>query len=284
MLLFLNVSILIFHDDFTFTAFAESDSSSPSDFEIGQVGWLEANYPPNGTGIVRVIDRDLNLDPETADILDIHVRSDSHAGGVYLTLTETDKSTGIFEGTVFFAMFHSTSTTLRVAEGDTITAEYEDNTLPDPYGTADKLDIAATTYAGFSPYDPCNDDVHYNDRGCRHSTTLRIVDAFGNTLNTVYVDQQMQLTTDVLNGQYEEQSFTCLVQIKDDDGVVVYLKWITGSLSPGQTFSPSLSWIPTEAGTFTATAFVWESIENANPLSPSISTTIEITSGGDSEE
>jgi hypothetical protein len=28
-----------------------------------------------------------------------------------------------------------------VAEGDTVTAEYEDNTLPEPYTTADELDI-----------------------------------------------------------------------------------------------------------------------------------------------
>ena len=31
------------------------------------------------------------------------------------------------------------------AEGDTVTAEYEDNTLPDPYTTADELDITGTT-------------------------------------------------------------------------------------------------------------------------------------------
>jgi hypothetical protein len=30
---------------------------------------------------------------------------------------------------------------LRVAEGDTVTAEYEDNTLPDPYTTSDELNI-----------------------------------------------------------------------------------------------------------------------------------------------
>jgi hypothetical protein len=32
-----------------------------------------------------------------------------------------------------------------------------------------------------------------------------------------------------------------------------------GSLSSGQSFSPALSWIPSEAGAYTATAFVWES-------------------------
>ena len=236
-------------------------------WNIGEIQWLEASYPASGTGVVRVIDPDMNLDPEAVDNFDVDVWSDSDAGGIDLTVTETNEATGIFEGTVFFTITdESSGHRLRVAEGDTVTAEYEDNTLPDPYTTADELDITATSLIGTV--------VPPLERA--PAANLRTVDAFGNSLDTVKVDQQVQITADLANGQDREQAFAYLVQIQDANGVTVSLAWITGSLSPGQSFSPALSWIPTEAGTYTATAFVWESVDNPTALSPPVTTTITV--------
>ena len=236
-------------------------------WNIGEVQWLEASYPASGTGVVRVIDPDMNLDPEAVDNFDVDVWSDSDAGGIDLTVTETNEATGIYEGTVFFTVSdESSGHRLRVAEGDTVTAEYEDNTLPDPYTTADELDITATSLIGTV--------VPPLERA--PAANLRTVDAFGNSLDTVSVDQQVQISADLANGQDREQSFAYLVQIQDGNGVTVSLAWITGSLSAGQSFSPALSWIPTQAGTYTATAFVWESVDNPTALSPPVSTTITV--------
>ena len=236
-------------------------------WNIGEVQWLEASYPASGTGVVRIIDPDMNLDPEAVDNFDADVWSDSDAGGIDLTVTETNEATGIFEGTVFFTTTdESSGHRLRVAEGDTVTAEYQDNTLPDPYTTADELDIAATSLIGTV--------VPPLERA--PAANLRTVDAFGNSLDTVSVDQQVQISADLANGQDREQSFAYLVQIQDKNGVTVSLAWITGSLSAGQSFSPALSWIPTQAGTYTATAFVWESVDNPTALSPPVSTTVKV--------
>ncbi|MBP0133789.1 MAG: hypothetical protein ITD40_02330, partial [Nitrosarchaeum sp.] len=236
-------------------------------WNVGEVQWLEASYPASGTGVVRVIDPDMNLDPEAVDNFAANIWSDSDAGGIDLTVTETNEATGIFEGTVFFTVSDSSAgSRLRVAEGDTVTAEYEDNTLPNPYTTADELNVTATSLIGTV--------VPPLERA--PAANLRTVDAFGNSLSTVAVDQQVQLTADLSNGQDREQQFAYLVQIQDGNGVTVSLAWITGSLSNGQSFSPALSWIPTEAGTYTATAFVWESIDNPTALSPPVSTTITV--------
>ena len=105
---------------------------------------------------------------------------------------------------------------------------------------------------------------------------MRTVDAFGNSLDAVNVDQQVQVSADLANGQDREQSFAYLVQIQDSNGVTVNLAWITGSLASGQSFSPALSWIPTAPGTYTATAFVWESVDNPTALSPPVSTTVTV--------
>ena len=236
-------------------------------WNIGEVQFLESSYPASGTGVIRIIDADMNLNPAAIDNFAVDAWSDSDAGGIDLTVTETNEATGIFEGTVFFTTVNDSSGhRLRVAEGDTVTAEYEDNTLPDPYTTADELDITATTLIGTV--------VPPLERA--PAANLRIVDAFGNSLNAVSVDQQVQLTADLANGQDNEQSFAYLVQIQDGDGVTVSLAWITGSLSSGQSFSPALSWIPTEGGSYTATAFVWESVDNPTALSPPVSTTISV--------
>jgi hypothetical protein len=236
-------------------------------WNIGEVQWLEASYPATGTGVVRVVDPDLNLNPEAVDNFDVDVWSDSDAGGIDLTVTETNEATGIYEGTVFFTVTdESSGHRLRVSEGDTITAEYEDNTLPDPYTTADELDITGTSIIGTI--------VPPLERA--PASGIRVVDAFGNSLGEVSVDQQVQITSDLANGQDRDQAFAYLVQVQDSNGVTVSLAWITGSLTAGQSFSPALSWIPDASGSYTATAFVWESVDNPTALSPPVSTSVTV--------
>ncbi len=237
-------------------------------WNIGEVQWLDPSYPASGTGVVRIIDPDMNLDPEAVDNFDVDVWSSSDAGGIDLTVTETNESTGIFEGIVFFTTTdESSGHRLRVSEADTVTASYEDNTLPDPYTTADELDITATSVIG-SAVNPLERAVASN---------LRIVDAFDNSLDTVTVGQQVQVTADLASGQNKDQPFAYLVQIQDENGVTVALAWITGSLTPEQSFSPATSWTPSAAGAYTVTAFVWESIDNPTALSPPVTTTITVS-------
>ena len=236
-------------------------------WNIGEVQWLEASYPASGTGVIRVIDADMNLNPEAIDNFTVDAWSDSDAGGIDLTVTETNEATGIFEGTVFFTVSNDSSGhRLRVAEGDTITAEYEDNTLPDPYTRSDDLDITGTAIIGTV--------VPPLERA--PAANARVVDSFGNSLSEVSVDQQVQIEADLVNGQDRDQSFAYLVQVQDGNGVTVSLAWITGQLAAGQSFSPALSWIPSSAGTYEATVFVWESVDNPTALSDTVSTSIRV--------
>jgi hypothetical protein len=82
------------------------------------------------------------------------------------------------------------------------------------------------------------------------------------------VGKQVQITTDVTNGQDRVQPFAYLVQIQNQDGVVYSLSWITGTLDAGQSLSPSQSWMPTAPGTYTTQIFVWASVNNPDALSP----------------
>ncbi len=113
-------------------------------WNIGEVQWLERSYSIIEKATVRVVDPDMNLNPESVDNFDVDVWSDSDAEGIVLTVTETNESTGIFVGTISFTTKDSFDDRLHVTEGDTITAEYEDHTLPSPNTTADELDITDT--------------------------------------------------------------------------------------------------------------------------------------------
>jgi len=91
------------------------------------------------------------------------------------------------------------------------------------------------------------------------------------------VDEQIMIMTDISNNQDVQQNFAYITQVKNDNGVVISLSWLTGSLSPRQTFSPAQSWIPAESGIFHIQIFVWEGIDNPDALSPPLSMTVSVS-------
>jgi len=253
---------------FEFTRDQTVTGSALIRWNIGEVKWLEASYPANGQGVLQIVDPDMNLNPKAVDKFDTNVWSDSDAGGIKLTMTETGADTGIFQGTVYFTTnFQSSGNRLHVAEGDTVTGEYNDQTLPAPYTPSDQIRLTATTFIGTV--------VPPLERA--PASNPRIVDSFGNAINgTVKSGQQIQVTADLTNGQDRDQPFAYLVQIQDANGVTVSLSWITGTLTSGQSLNPAQSWTPSASGTYTAQIFVWQSIDNPNALSPPLSTTITV--------
>ncbi len=108
------------------------------------------------------------------------------------------------------------------------------------------------------------------------ASQTQIQDTQGNELAYVLVDQQVLIVADVTNALDKQQPFTYIVQIQDNDGVVVSLGWLSGSLAPNQILSPALSWIPQYPGMYNAAVFVWEGIDNPSALSYSLSLDIEV--------
>jgi hypothetical protein len=242
-------------------------ASASIQWNIGEASFDSSAVSAGGSSVLTVVDADENVNDEIIDTFTVDVYSDSDNGGFKLTMTETDENTGVFEGTVFFTTDAATSgSNIRVSEGDTVTAEYTDETLPEPYTTSDDLTIASTTTVGtaFPPLERAP------------AANARVVDAFGSSVAEVTVDQQVQIAADVSNGQSKDQAFAYLVQVQDGDGVTVSLAWITGSLTAGQSMSPALSWTPDAAGSYTATVFVWESVDNPTALSPTVSVSIDV--------
>ncbi len=91
-----------------------------------------------------------------------------------------------------------------------------------------------------------------------------------------FVDEQIMIMADISNNQDIQQNFVYITQVKTDKDVVISLSWLTGSLSPRQSFSPAQSWIPSESGTYHIQVYVWESIDHPSTLSPPLSMIVNV--------
>ena len=102
--------------------------------------------------------------------------------------------------------------------------------------------------------------------------------AFGAPIiDNINTNQHIQISTDIKNNQEISQNFVYIVQIKNENGMVVSLGWISGELAPNHKLTPSLSWIPNESGEFTGEIFVWESLNNNKVLDDNITLQIHVS-------
>jgi len=107
-------------------------------------------------------------------------------------------------------------------------------------------------------------------------TTIQNAQLVSQDEDKVTVDKQVMVVADLSNGQDRNQNFAYIVQIRDENDVVISLSWLTGSLTPRQTFSPGLSWTPASSGIYTIQIFVWESVNNPDALSAPLLLTVEV--------
>ncbi|MGY5149667.1 MAG: thermonuclease family protein [Candidatus Nitrosopumilus sp. bin_68KS] len=224
-----------------------------------KIEWSHASYnTKNGTSSAKIIvtDPEQNKFANSIDTVKTTIFSDSSLEGITIDLYETNKDSGVFERTFAFSDKRSAPNILYGRHGDTMTALYD----PVQSFESEGIFMATTTLLG-STGPPLERAP---------ASSPRILDMFGNLIDSPAVGQQVQIKSDVANGDDREQKFAYLVMIQDDTDTAVYLAWIDGTLNPESSFSPSASWIPQKAGDYMATMFVWESVDNPTALSPPI--------------
>ena len=100
------------------------------------------------------------------------------------------------------------------------------------------------------------------------ATSPRLENLFGDTVSeNILINQPVQITADITNNQEISQNFVYIVQIKDSQNIIHYIKFIKNiTLEPDQMFSASLSWIPIKSGTYTIEIFVWENLDSIKSI------------------
>ncbi len=239
--------------------------SVPVSWNVGTINFVEDIFYVENFAIIRVIDQDMNLNPEALDNLPIQLYSDSDVGGIEVNAVETSESSGAFTATISFTQNSASSgNRLYALAGDTIFAKYDDNTLPKPYSVSDNLEIET-----FARVDSSIPSIQRID-----SSPISFADGLGNSLQSFSQNSQLQIVGTITNSQDFKQNFIYLFQVKDDTNSVVSLSWVQGEISPNQILDVSQSWIPKESGDYFIETFVWNSISQSTALSENMSTMI----------
>ena len=239
--------------------------SVPIQWNIGKIQFSEENYLSDKTASIRVIDPDLNLNPESLDHIPIQISSNSDVSGIEVDAIETSERSGVFVATISFTQnLSSSGNRLFALPGDTIFAKYDDYTLPKPYSTSDNLEIK--TFANVDSSIPTLKRLQ--------SLPIVLSNTFGNVLTSFSTNDQIQIVGTISNQQNFKQKFVYLFQVKDESNSVVSVSWIQGEISENQKLDVSQSWIPKKTGTYTIETYTWNSLIHTAPLSPSLLTSI----------
>ena len=239
--------------------------SVPVQWNIGQIQFSEENYLSEKIALIRVIDSDLNLNPESLDHMPVQISSTSDITGIEIDAVETSESSGIFVATISFTQnLSSSGNRLFVLPGDTIFAKYNDHTLPKPYSISDNLEI--TTFAHVDSSIPTLQRLQ--------SLPITLSDTFGNPLTKISINDQIQIVGTISNDQNFKQKFVYLFQVKDENNFTVSVSWIQGEISENQNLQVSQSWVPKKTGAYAIETYIWNSLTNTAPLSPSLSTSV----------
>ncbi len=241
--------------------------SALTTWNMASVKFSEDNFLSDRPAIIRVIDPDLNLNPEALDQIPIKVYSDSDVAGIKVTGIETSESSGIFVATITFTQnLSSSGNRLLALPDDKIFAKYDDYTLPRPYSTSDNIEII--TLAKVVSSIPSLEKIS--------NSQITLTDSSSNPLKSFQANKRIQIVGSIINEQIFDQKFIYLIQIKDQNHSVVSLSWMSGELSGTQNLSVSQSWLPKNSGTFLIESFVWNSLEDQIALSQSMSSSVII--------
>ena len=241
--------------------------SVPTFWNTGNIQFSQENYLSNQSGMVQVIDPDLNLNPEALDQIPIEISSDSDIAGIEVSGIETSESSGIFIARFTLTdNLSSSGNRLLALPGDEVYAKYDDHTLPKPYSISDNLEIKAR--ATITSEIPTLQKIINNP--------IFLADSSGNPTDILQENNRLQIVGTITNEQSFKQTFVYLIQIKDQNNSVVSLSWISGELSGNQNLELSQSWLPKQSGSYLIETFVWNSLEKQIALSKPTSTSITI--------
>jgi len=241
--------------------------SVPISWNVGTINFIEDVFFVEDSAIIRVVDLDMNLNPEALDNLPVQIFSDSDVAGIEVNAVETSESSGSFIATISLSQNSASSgNRLYSLPGDEIFAKYDDHTLPKPYSTSDNLEIetSATVDSSIPPIERIQ------------NSPITFSDGLGNPMESFSQNSQMQIVGTIGNNHDFTQNFVYLFQIKNDKNFVESLSWVKGEISPDQILDVSQSWIPTESGKYQIETFVWNSISDSTALSPIMSTLITV--------
>lgn len=240
--------------------------SAPVTWNVGTIQFMQEIFFTSDSVNIRIVDSDMNLNPEALDHIPIQVTSDSDVAGIEVDGIETSESSGLFAATISLTQSSTSGNRLYAIPGDKISAKYDDYTLPKPYSISDNLSLQ--TFAIVDSSIPPIERIEH--------LPITFSDALGNSLQSFTENNQMQIVGTIVNQNEFDQKFVYLFQVKNEQNTVESISWVQGELSSTQSLNVSQSWTPKISGNYKIETFVWNSIGDPTVLAPIMSTLITV--------
>jgi hypothetical protein len=240
--------------------------SAPVTWNVGTIQFLQEIFFTSDSVNIRIVDSDMNLNPEALDHISIQVISDSDVAGIEVDGIETSESSGMFVATISLTQSSTSGNRLYAIPGDKISAKYDDYTLPKPYSISDNLSLQ--TFAIVDSSIPPIERIEH--------MPITFSDSLGNSLQSFTENHQMQIVGTIVNPNEFDQKFVYLFQVKNEQNIVESISWVQGELSSAQSLDVSQSWTPKTSGNYNIETFVWNSIADPTGLAPTMSTLITV--------
>ncbi len=95
-------------------------------------------------------------------------------------------------------------------------------------------------------------------------------------INEVLVGKSVDFVANITNTQNTTQSFVYAIWITNQNDERIHEDWIEASLEPKTSFTPFISWIPTDIGRYTINSSVWQSVDNPTAFSAIWESSLEV--------
>ena len=181
------------------------------------------------------------------------------------TLTETGPGTGIFQG--LFKMpsqiCNQDRTALISPVGGNVQAWYHD--FRDEFGRSVIVSSTVAIPAKIQPItQPMTTPIQYKTI----SKSTQITDKSGRPLlESPHVGNIVNFKSMIANKlSANNQKISYIVQVKDSNDKVVFLKWSEDNLVNLSTTNESIQWVPILPGSYSAEVYVWDGMDSLIPL------------------
>ncbi len=197
------------------------------------------------------------------------------------TLTQTAPGSGIFKGIFKMPQWicNEAGTDLISPVGGTVQAWYHDYMDASGRSVVIGSTVASSQTSQSAQSKPSNNSTttqtpQFSAPSTKQTFGAKVthVTQIGNgngmpLLQSPKVGQPITFNDIISNGDYQkDQKIFYIVQIKDSQGKVVYLKWISDTISPSDQVKVQLQWTPPSQGSYSAEVYVWDGMDSLVPL------------------
>lgn len=199
--------------------------------------------------------------------------------GTGFTLTETAPGSGVFSGVFKMPskICSEDGTSLISPIGGSVQAWYHD--FRDDSGRS--IIISSKVYAPTTNPTPVQQTpaINPNPVASKILKMTQINDDNGHPISqSPHVGQKLNFKTLLTNANGDSQSLSYIVQVKDNQNKVVFLKWIDDNILPSSTNNELIAWTPTTPGIYHVEIYLWNGMTTLVPLSEKQSYLLQVGS------